>query len=200
MVISPCVKGVDPRIRRTRQLLQQALEHLLVSRPFEQLSVQDITDAATVNRATFYAHYPDKFALLQCLVARQFGELLQQRGVRFDGTCPAALKAIVLGVCDFLATASPCLEKPARLEPQMEIAIITVVRGMILEGLEAHGVRGPAPVEMIAGTISWAIYGGAREWMQSPRRIPAEDAAETVMQLIGPMLPRNCGAESAVHS
>lgn len=199
-MISPCAKGVDPRIRRTRQLLQQALEHLLVSRPFEELSVQDITDAATVNRATFYAHYADKFALLQCLMARQFGELLQRRGVTFDGTCPSALKAIVLGVCDFLATASPCQANPARLEPQMEIAIITVVREMILDGLKAHAALGPAPVEMMAGTISWAIYGGAREWMQSPHRGPAEDATETVMHLIGPMLSRTNCEGSEVHS
>lgn len=79
---------VDPRIRRTRHLLQQALEKLLESKEFEDISVQDITEAATVNRATFYDHYTDKFALLECMVATQFFGLLGERGVAFDGTCP----------------------------------------------------------------------------------------------------------------
>ena len=70
----PCHKTIDPRVRRTRRLLQQALENLLKTKGFEELSVQDIADAATVNRATFYDHYPDKFALLECMVAGRFNE------------------------------------------------------------------------------------------------------------------------------
>ena len=58
----------DPRIRRTRQLLQGALQSLLLTRSFEEISVQEIAEAATVNRATFYDHYTDKFALLDALV------------------------------------------------------------------------------------------------------------------------------------
>ena len=70
---------IDPRIRRTRHLLQQALEKLLETKDFESISVQDVTEVATLNRATFYDHYPDKFALLECMVARQFLGLLAQR-------------------------------------------------------------------------------------------------------------------------
>src|SRR6266567_9466143 len=94
---------LDPRIRRTRQLLQQALENLLKLKVFDEISVQEIADAATVNRATFYDHYPDKSALLECLVASRFHQLLAERGVRFDGTCASALRAIALAVCDYLA-------------------------------------------------------------------------------------------------
>jgi len=103
-----CSKQLDPRIRRTRELLQQALATLLDTRSFEDISVQEITEAATVNRATFYAHYPDKFALLECLVGGRFYSLLSARNVAFDGTCPTALQGIVLALCDYLA------ETPAR--------------------------------------------------------------------------------------
>ena len=89
---------VDPRIRRTRHLLQQALEKLLESKDFGDISVQDITEAATVNRATFYDHYTDKFALLECMVARQFLGMLGERGVTFDGTCPSGRGASGLGL------------------------------------------------------------------------------------------------------
>ena len=63
---------MDPRVRRTRQLLQQALDKLLQTKDFENISVQDIAEAATVNRATFYDHFADKFALLEYSVAAEF--------------------------------------------------------------------------------------------------------------------------------
>src|SRR5258708_32546693 len=93
----------DPRIRRTRDLLQQALGKLLKKKEFEEISVQDITEAATLNRATFYDHYNDKFALLECMVGTQFHDLLTKRKVQFNGGCPAALNALVLAVCDYLS-------------------------------------------------------------------------------------------------
>jgi AcrR family transcriptional regulator len=197
----PCAKSTDPRILRTRQLLQAALQQLMETRGFQDLSVQDITDAATVNRATFYAHYPDKFALLECLVAGRFSELLDRRGIAFDGTCPSALKAIVLGVCDFLAgTGCPSRSGPRKIEPQMEIAIINVVRGMILRGLQAHPPGNAIQAELLASTVSWAIYGGAREWSQTLGAGPADQAAETVMSLAASMLgAANCASASQGH-
>ena len=77
MPISDC-EVRDPRMRRTRQLLQGALMQLLGSKPFDDISVQDITDAATVNRATFYDHYTDKFALLEALIAGGFHRMLRR--------------------------------------------------------------------------------------------------------------------------
>src|SRR5208337_1812010 len=62
MSTAPDTVGLDPRIRRTRQSLQDALEKLLSKKDFEEISVQDVAETATLNRATFYDHYPDKFA------------------------------------------------------------------------------------------------------------------------------------------
>src|SRR6202142_2451845 len=93
---------LDPRIRRTRQLLLDALRRLLAEKEFDKISIQDITEAATLNRATFYAHYPDKFALLEQLIRVSFLQLLSQRNVQFDGTCPSAFQVILLAVCDYL--------------------------------------------------------------------------------------------------
>ncbi len=185
--------STDPRIRRTRQLLQQALSQLLRTLEFDKISVQEITDAAGVNRATFYAHYPDKFALLECVVGTRFHALLDERGIVFDGTCTSALTGIVLGVCDFLAqTLSQFANTPCgatgQLPPHMESAIIAVVRNMLLDGIRNHPpASGDAP-ELIAATASWAIYGAAREWAQTPNHIPSEQIAATVQRLVAPIL------------
>src|ERR1700737_2854098 len=131
-MLETCQETVDPRIRRTRQLLQEALAKLLETKEFEKISVQDITDAATVNRATLYDHYADKFALLECMVGSRFQELLTERHVRFDSSCSAALKAMVLGVCDFLAGTPRNCARRGQMEPHTESAVIAVVRRLIL--------------------------------------------------------------------
>ena len=186
---NPTCEAIDPRIRRTRELLQQALENLLKTKDFDKISVQEIADAATVNRATFYDHYTDKFALLECLVARRFYELLAKRNVRFDGTCGSALQALVLAVCDFLAAAPDAEKQPVRqFEPHMEAAIIAIVRRTILEGAREHPAGNGIPPEMIAATTSWAIYGAAKEWIQDPNRRPAEEIVDMVAGLVSPLL------------
>jgi AcrR family transcriptional regulator len=187
----------DPRIRRTRQLLQQALAGLLHTRDFDKLSVHEITAAAGLNRATFYAHYPDKFALLECMVAGRFHALLDERGVIFNGTCSNALQGIVLGVCDFLAqtltqlAGTPCAAANP-MPPHMESAIIAVVRSMLLDGLRNHPPTSPTPPaaspELLASAASWAIYGAAREWVRTPNHPPSEAIAATIQRLIAPIL------------
>jgi AcrR family transcriptional regulator len=200
---SACIPSIDPRIRRTRELLQQALGRLLESRDFDTLSVQEITDAAGVNRATFYAHYPDKFALLECVVAGRFMALLSLRGVAFDGACSSAIQAIVLGVCDFLAQTllHPCTASAAypqnKMAPHLESAIVAVVRNMLLDGMQRHPpASGDAP-GLIAATASWAIYGAAREWVNTPNRPSSELIAATGYRLIAPILHPEAPTENS---
>ncbi len=162
---------LDPRIRRTRQLLRNALEKLLETRDFDKISVQDIADAATVNRVTFYDHYPDRFALLECVV-----------GIRFDGTCSSALTAIVVGVCDYLEQFSG--DRQRGREPHLEWAVVAVIRRMLLEGLRRHDAQN---AEMRAATASWAIYGAAREWVGQPGHGSSGEAASVIMPLVAPI-------------
>jgi AcrR family transcriptional regulator len=180
-----CPETVDPRIRRTRLLLQQALGKLLETKEFDKISVQDIAEAATVNRATFYDHYTDKFALLECMVGTRFGELLEVRGVRFDGGCSSALRAMIQGVCDYLTTA-PGAECTRQL-PHMEAAVIAVVRGMLLHGLEQHPPAPGVSAEMLAATLSWAIYGAAKEWVRTPGRCSGDEVVDSIMYLVQPL-------------
>lgn len=179
----------DPRVRRTRLLLHRALEGLLETKDFAKISVGDVAEAATLNRATFYDHYPDKFALLECLVGERFNTLMTDRGVVFGSDCGSALRTMVLAVCDYLA-ATPRLgcERQAQLEPHLESAMIAVVRKMFVEGLRAHPTASSLPFEMIATAAAWAMYGGAQQWLRTPNRCASEDIADTIVALVTPIL------------
>jgi len=54
----------DRRVRRTRQLLRDALMELTLERGYDRITVQDILDRADIGRSTFYSHYRDKDDLM----------------------------------------------------------------------------------------------------------------------------------------
>jgi AcrR family transcriptional regulator len=180
---------LDPRIRRTRRLLQDALRRLLQQKGFDNITVQDITEAATLNRATFYAHYPDKFGLLEELIRVSFLQLLEQRNVRFDGTCSSAFKAIILALCDYLLEVQKS-HSSARLqfEPFVEATVIDQIRLMLLEGFRKHPQERRISAEMIAAAASWTIYGSIKQWVNTPNRCPAEEFVSVALELVTPVL------------
>jgi AcrR family transcriptional regulator len=54
----------DARVRRTRAQLGNALLNLIIEKPIDQVTVQDVLDRSGVGRSTFYLHYRDKDDLL----------------------------------------------------------------------------------------------------------------------------------------
>ncbi len=69
---------LDPRVKRTRQLLEQSFLDVVTEKGFQSASVQDIAEKAGVNRATFYDHFPDKYALLDYSVrSPQFESVME---------------------------------------------------------------------------------------------------------------------------
>lgn len=51
---------LDRRVRRTYQQLEDALVQLLMEKPFDQITVQELCDQAMIRRTTFYQHFRDK--------------------------------------------------------------------------------------------------------------------------------------------
>jgi AcrR family transcriptional regulator len=177
--------ATDPRILRSRRMLMEALVRLLKKKEFEDVSVQEIADEATLNRATFYLHYPDKNALLQAMTETRFRDLLERRGITFTG-CQGALRAIALGVCDYLAENTGCPTQLARMS--LEGSIIPVVEGMFKEGLALHGTAPGVDAGLLATTAAWAVFGAARRWFQTPNRIAAEEMAARIETMVSPVL------------
>jgi AcrR family transcriptional regulator len=175
----------DPRILRSRRMLMDALARLLMKKEFEDISVQEIADEATLNRATFYLHYPDKNALLQAMTGARFRDLIERRSISFTD-CNGALRAIALGVCDYLAETTGCPSQLARIP--IEGSIIPVVEGMFKEGLALHGIAPGVDAALLATTAAWAVFGAARRWLQTPDRIPAEEMAARIETMVSPVL------------
>jgi AcrR family transcriptional regulator len=178
------VEPTDPRILRSRQMLMEALARLLDRKEFDDISVQEIADEATLNRATFYLHYADKNALLQAMTAARFRALIARRGLSFTD-CDGALRAIALGVCDYLAETTGCPSQLTKLP--LEGSIIPVVEAMFLEGAAHHAAQPGVDPALLGTTAAWAIFGAARRWLQTPDRIPAEEMAAKIETMVKPI-------------
>ena len=184
-LLQPETGTTDPRILRSRRMLMDSLERLLKKKEFEDISVQEITDDATLNRATFYLHYPDKNALLQAMTGSRFRDLIERRSITFTD-CNGALRAIALGVCDYLAETTGCPSQLVRIP--LEGSIIPVVEEMFKEGLTHHEMAPAADAALLATTAAWAVFGAARRWSQTPNRIPAEEMAARIETMVNPVL------------
>jgi len=166
-------------------MLMDSLVRLLKKKEFEDISVQEIADEATLTRATFYLHYPDKNALLQAMTGARFRDLIERRAITFT-SCNGALRAIALGVCDYLVESTSCPSQLARMA--LEGSIIPIVEDMFKEGLALHGTASGIDAALLATTAAWAVFGAARRWFQTPNRIPAEEMAARIETMVSPVL------------
>jgi transcriptional regulator with XRE-family HTH domain len=96
-----------------------------------------------------------------------------------------ALRAIALGVCDYLAETTGCPSQLTKMP--LEGSIIPVVEGMFLEGAAHHPARPGVDPALLGTTAAWAIFGAARRWYQTPDRIPAEQMAATIEAMVKPI-------------
>nr|WP_309101791.1 TetR/AcrR family transcriptional regulator [Fredinandcohnia onubensis] len=66
---------VDRRIIKSQEAIKKALIELMSEKSFDNITIQDISDRANVNRGTIYLHYLDKFDLLDKLIDEHINKL-----------------------------------------------------------------------------------------------------------------------------
>ena len=183
------VKESDPRVRRTRQLLQQAFMVLVQEKGFQHISVQDIAERATVNRATFYAHYEDKYALLDDCIHESFVQFLTSKLPRDMTLRKSTLRLFIQATFDFLVQMHPpdCKQTERQFAPLIEAAVQQELSTVLLDFLKRLPLRTTpqrVPLETVATVISWAICGSAIQWSESDRMLPAGEMARQVQLVL----------------
>ena len=178
----------DPRIKRTKEFLFQALGELLTEKSFDAITVQDIAERASLNRGTVYDHFQDKFALLQEMVDEKFRQIFACRMAGAQGNCSEAIRQLILTVIDFLGEIMGCAQKSKRpFEPVVESAIRGIVRSFLLKGLQMNGGRAKSPedAELRATAASWVICGTVLEWTRNRKNSPEVLANEVLLLISG---------------
>ncbi len=181
--ISPPQEKLDPRVKRTRRLIQQAFEELLAEKGFNALTVQDITERAEVNRATFYAHYSDKYALLEETIRETFRAELEKRTLSACHYSTDNLRALIETVCEFVAHANKhCKDAEQRFDSLVEGQVRAQIQSLLETWLEKMSVKYPKKLAATAAT--WAIYGLGLYWSQDKNRPSAAAFAAQTLPLV----------------
>jgi AcrR family transcriptional regulator len=176
---------LDPRVKRTRGLLEQAFMEITMEKGFHAVSVQDITEKAGVNRATFYAHFPDKFALLDHSIRRMFRQEIEKRMLNACHYSAENLRALIAAVCEFISNAnSHCTPADPQFESLVEAQVKNQLRELLQVWLEQAGSNVDAGTAATAA--GWAIYGLALQWNHENgrKRLSAEKFAVQVLPLV----------------
>ncbi|MBA2682462.1 MAG: TetR/AcrR family transcriptional regulator [Ktedonobacteraceae bacterium] len=183
------VNASDPRVKRTRQLLVQAFIALVEERHnLHSISVQEIAERATVNRATFYAHFEDKYALLQYWMREKFHRALASQLPVSSTLQLSTLRQLIVAVFDFLAIFRSYLKlADQQYEPFFEIVLQQELSEVLLTWLKQDLLQVPERIEVIETTaqvISWAIFGPAVQWSRGSQTISAEEMTHHVLRVV----------------
>jgi len=183
MLLKQEEKREDPRVIRTRQLLHQALLGLMMEKSFQAITIQDIADRATVNRVTFYAHFQDKYALLEYSIREMFKERLHNHLPESAPFTPESLATLIGAVCEFLGEMFQACPPPhGQMDSLMEKQIKEVVYGILHGWLEE--LPNSDNTEQKATITAWAIYGAAVQWSQKSKLELVNDFVQQVLPII----------------
>ena len=183
--------AADPRVKRTRQLIERAFEELLAEKGFQPLTVQDITDRATVNRATFYAHFEDKYALLDSYIRESFQQCLTATVPASAAFSAANLRQLAVAVFGYLAplhnghcrTSDQTLE-PVFMKTTQEELYRFLVDWLQYRSSSSAGPAGARTLETTAMVISGAFLVAAVQWVGGDRSQPVEEVAGQVVDVL----------------
>lgn len=192
---------VDPRVKRTRRLLEQSFLELLEEKGFQSTTVRHITDRATVNRATFYAHFEDKYALLDHVIHESFEQMLQSKLSPDSDFSLDNLRLLILTVCEFLEqfNSQHRISSSKQLGPLIEGEVQSLVYDLVIRWinqLHADGAQRPATAEVTASATSWAIFGAAVHWSRNGGGHSAEEISSQVLSLLAPGLSGSPSADA----
>ncbi len=186
--MSRVANSSDPRVQRTRQLLLDAFMSLVQEkRNIHSISIQEIAMRATVNRATFYAHYEDKYALVADWSREKFQHALVRQLPASSTLQRETLHRLILFVFDFMAL-SRRYSRPSnrQFERLYEMVVQQELYELLLCWLKQTPSEIPLPEETIETTaqaISWAIFGPAMQWSRGDQSVSKEVMAHHVLTI-----------------
>jgi len=169
----------DPRVKRTQKGLWEALRTLLEDRSFEQISVTDICEEATINRTTFYKHFESKYELLSY-------------GLKYDQETAQRKRHRVRSAEEREQEITQFLEEITSdrhyyrhlLVDKEEQWLSTLLRHQTAEHIEgrlanaqAHGRRFTIPLPIIAQFYAGARLALVTWWLENDRVVSSEELA-----------------------
>jgi AcrR family transcriptional regulator len=181
-------KREDPRVKRTRGLIVRSFNELVAEKGHTGLTVQEIAERATINRATFYAHFADQYELFDYAISEAFQEELRRRLPEGSGLDEETLRALVVAACDYLAGLNTaCSRTDRQFRPVIEARVQAELYELLLGWIEASPKKADvrqAGSEVKASVVSWTIFGAALDRSRNGAAPSSDEVADQVLSVI----------------
>lgn len=163
--------------RKTKQLIQTSFIQILENKPFESITIGDITKTAKINRGTFYLHYQDKFDLLDQIEQQLFADIgshieeLQSRYLSTD-TFEEEQEHLAAALFSSIERHSPILKifLSAHGRAGFHIRFRDAFSEKVRVNIEKHESFSAAlnvPIEYFLSFITSAFLGLIEQWIQN---------------------------------
>ncbi|MEK4535857.1 TetR/AcrR family transcriptional regulator [Peribacillus sp. FSL K6-1552] len=176
------ITKVDPRVLRTRRLLIASFITVAQVKEFKDITIKEITDDATVNRATFNAHFIDKYDLLDAVISEKIVKSIQEKLNSHDTLNEDTIIKIFLAVTNFQTELSTQCRKIYEsiseiIEQKIKKELETVFYALLLK---RNLPKEKEALRIGAVMLSWCIYGASVDW-QDNSSISAEQYIKIAM-------------------
>lgn len=169
-IISAMYSGVrvalaDQRFVRAHARLRRAAVMVVRERGFASTRVADIAARAEVNRATFYSHFGNKFAMVEVFAREDFRRAVGPTAI---GTSGSERAAVVAGLMMEWAsrTDSRCME------PAVRTLVRRAVHKELVETIREALVSGStdlAATDVSAALVGGAVFASVDRWVRGGR-------------------------------
>ena len=152
----------DKRITKTHNIIQDAFLSLANKKAFEDITVKDISEKASINRATFYAHFEDKYDLLDSFISDKFMTIVASRISSEAKLTEETLRNLIFIMYDYhktVGTSYTRLYKSASvlIDIKVQLKLQDIVLNM-LNNIKPFSADEKDKLELITVMISSGIY------------------------------------------
>ena len=176
---------IDPRVKRTRELIMNAFITVVTKKGFESITVKDITSEATINRATFYAHFTDKYALLDTIISERYVDILQHNLKSYTKLSDDMFASLVESICEYFDVAkNTCKRGFESILPLMGKEIVFQLTKIIYVCLSKDIPDNSEEKELAkltATMVSNSIYSAVYQWEETSRPVSQELLIDSVL-------------------
>lgn len=186
MSTQPESQKIDPRVVRTQKLIEEAFLEAMEEKGFEDLSVNDISERAGINRVTFYSHFADKYVLLGNLIRRLFSDELEKQRLSQREFEADSVRDLFLTVCSYVTGLHEHCKPPhVHLDWILEAQITDVSAELFTRWAGKSTLQVDLKsLELTTTAASSAMYGLVLQWIRTGKRSAAATFVRTSLPIV----------------
>ena len=161
-----------PRVIRTKHLIRATLLRMLREKPFGDISVQEIAKCAHINRATFYAHFEDKYVLLEDALRSLYRDRLSAFNWQSMSEIAVFIEPIALATFELFG------ENERKIGAELHVRLERAMQD------ELYKFVLPVLGESAAIVVSSAVIRAAMQWRSGGRRTPIHEIVRRLVAVL----------------